>query len=79
MKKMIVPIILIAFPKIILSQSIGAKGTNDKFIPSVKIGNNIWMSRNLNVNRFRNGDLIPLITTIEEWKKAGESESPACC
>ena len=28
---------------------------------SVRIGNLEWMTRNLDVNRFRNGDLIPHI------------------
>ena len=41
---------------------------------SVRIGNQEWMTRNLDVDRFRNGDLIPLIESREEWKKAGESQ-----
>jgi hypothetical protein len=31
----------------------------DSNIKSVKIGNQVWMSENLNVDHFRNGDLIP--------------------
>lgn len=34
---------------------------------SVRIGNQEWMTRNLNVNRFRNGDLIPHLEFDEEW------------
>lgn len=46
---------------------------------SVKIGNQEWMTRNLDVDRFRNGDLIPHIESDEEWKKAGENCEPAWC
>jgi uncharacterized protein (TIGR02145 family) len=46
---------------------------------SVRIGNQEWMTRNLDVNRFRNGDLIPHIESNEEWKKAVENKQPAWC
>jgi uncharacterized protein (TIGR02145 family) len=44
---------------------------------SVKIGTQIWMSKNLNVDRFINGDLIPEVKSNEEWIKAGEERKPA--
>jgi uncharacterized protein (TIGR02145 family) len=46
---------------------------------SVRIGDQEWMTRNLDVDRFRNGDLIPHIESNEEWKKAGENGQPAWC
>jgi len=46
---------------------------------SIKIGNQEWMTRNLDVDRFRNGDLIPHIKSNEEWKKAGKNGQPAWC
>jgi uncharacterized protein (TIGR02145 family) len=46
---------------------------------SVKIGTQTWMTENLNVERFRNGDLIPQAKTDEEWKAAGENKQPAWC
>ena len=46
---------------------------------SVKIGTQEWMSINLNVGHFRNGDIIPEIKTKEEWYKAGEEGRPAWC
>ena len=46
---------------------------------SVKIGNQEWMTRNLDVDRFRNGDLIPHIESDEEWEESGENGQPACC
>lgn len=46
---------------------------------SVKINEQIWMTENLNVDRFRNGDPIPEAKTSEEWTKAGEEGKPAWC
>lgn len=47
--------------------------------PLVSIGNQQWMSKNLNVTRFRNGDTIMVAKTEEDWKMAGEQKKPACC
>jgi len=46
---------------------------------SVIIGNQEWMTRNLDVDRFQNGVLIPHVESNEEWKKAGENGQPAWC
>ncbi len=46
---------------------------------SITIGKQVWMSENLNVDKFRNGDPIPEAKTNEEWKKAGEKGEPAWC
>ncbi|MEY4521156.1 MAG: hypothetical protein RIT10_341 [Bacteroidota bacterium] len=45
----------------------------------VKIGNQVWMIENLNVDKFRNGDPIPEVKSEEEWKKVGEKGQPAWC
>jgi uncharacterized protein (TIGR02145 family) len=45
----------------------------------VKIGSQIWMNENLNVDKFQNGDPITEAKTEEEWKKAGEQGIPAWC
>ena len=45
----------------------------------VTIGKQIWMVENLNIDKFRNGDLIPQAKTNEEWKKAGKNKQPAWC
>jgi uncharacterized protein (TIGR02145 family) len=47
--------------------------------PSVKIGTQTWMTKNLNVAVFRNGDPIPQAKTIKEWESAGNSNKPAWC
>ena len=46
---------------------------------TVKIGNQEWMTNNLNVSTFRNGDAIPEAQTSEAWEKAREERKPAWC
>ena len=36
-------------------------------LPSVTIGTQIWSSKNLDVTRYRNGDLIPQVTDSTQW------------
>ena len=45
----------------------------------VKIGKQIWMAENLNVEKFRNGDFIPQARTDEQWVRAANNEKPAWC
>jgi uncharacterized protein (TIGR02145 family) len=46
---------------------------------TVTIGTQVWMTKNLDVDHFRNGDPIPQAKTDEEWKRAGENKQPAWC
>ncbi|MFZ4741128.1 MAG: fibrobacter succinogenes major paralogous domain-containing protein [Bacteroidales bacterium] len=46
---------------------------------SVKIGKQIWMTQNLNVNHFRNGDIIPQAKNADEWKNAGKKKHASWC
>ena len=46
---------------------------------TVKIGTQVWTTKNLNVSTFRNGDLIPQAKTAEAWNKAGINKKPAWC
>ena len=46
---------------------------------TVTIGIQVWMTKNLDVSTFRNGDPIPEAKTEEEWNKAGENKQPAWC
>ena len=55
--------------------SFGQSGT----IQSVTIGNQVWMTKNLNVSSFRNGDPIRHAETDEEWQRAHEKGQPAWC
>ena len=52
---------------------------NNVTYKTVRIGNQIWMAENLNVTRFRNGDIIPQVKTIEEWRKASSEKRAVWC
>ncbi len=43
------------------------------------IGDQVWMSENLNVTNFRNGDRIFYAGSTEEWEQAGINGVPAWC
>jgi uncharacterized protein (TIGR02145 family) len=45
----------------------------------VKVGNQIWMTSNLDVAKFQNGDWIPHAKTSEQWIKASDNKQPAWC
>lgn len=45
----------------------------------VEIGKQIWMEKNLNVDKFRNGDLIPQAQTEAEWRHAWDNQQPVWC
>jgi len=53
--------------------------TLQSYAQTVTIGTQVWMTKNLDVSTFRNGDPIPQAKTNEEWKKAGENKQPAWC
>jgi len=38
-----------------------------------------WMTKNLDVDKFRNGDIIPEAKTNQEWKEAGKNKQSAWC
>ncbi len=48
-------------------------------VAEVKIGNQIWSTKNLDVITFINGDVIPEIKDPEEWEKAYHNQQPAWC
>lgn len=50
-------------------------GTNK----TVTIGNQVWMQENLNVTKFRNGDIIRQAQTNEEWNDAGANGEAVWC
>jgi uncharacterized protein (TIGR02145 family) len=49
------------------------------FSQTVTIGTQVWMTKNLDVSSFKNGDTIPYATTDVEWRNAGENRQPAWC
>jgi len=53
--------------------------TESNKIPSMKIGVQVWMTQNLDVSKFQNGDSIPEAKTDADWEKAARSKQPAWC
>ncbi len=45
----------------------------------VTIGQQVWMTENLNVSTFRNGDPITEVKNDEEWNIADDKGEPAWC
>ncbi len=45
----------------------------------VIIEKQIWMNENLNIGKFRNGDVIPEVKSDDEWLKCHHNKSPAWC
>ena len=43
------------------------------------IGDQIWMTKNLNISTFQNGDYIPEARSDEEWQNAVLNKQPAWC
>ncbi len=66
-----------------LYKTINYSSINDsrdgKVYKTVKIRNQEWMAENLNVDRFRNGDLIPHVKSYKDWDLALKNRQPAWC
>ena len=45
----------------------------------IKIGNQVWTSKNLDVSTFRNGEAIPEAKNVKQWFKARENKIAAYC
>lgn len=52
---------------------------SESIVKEIVIGNQVWTKENLNVEKFKNGDLIPFVETDKKWQEAGENEQPAWC
>ncbi|MFZ9743091.1 MAG: FISUMP domain-containing protein [Chitinophagaceae bacterium] len=59
------------------------KSDNVELVPdsfeTCTIGDMIWMSRNLRVDTFVNGDVIPEAKTKNEWVRAAKDGNPSWC
>ncbi|MDA9986484.1 fibrobacter succinogenes major paralogous domain-containing protein [Crocinitomicaceae bacterium] len=63
----------------ILSQANTSLNEITSIVDEVKIGDQVWMVKNLDVDTFRNGDSIMHSKTEEEWDEADSNELPAWC
>ena len=72
-------ILLIVFITACDSNNSGKSSRDGKIDKTVTIGGQTWMAENLNVDKFRNGDLIPEAKTNSEWKDASRNRKPAWC
>ena len=46
---------------------------------TIQLGTQRWLTKNLEVTTFRNGDPIPHIQDFDQWMDAGMAEEPAWC
>lgn len=83
MKKPSLILIAILMTALIVSSCKGGGSNKDESnndpvsSTEVTIGNQVWMSQNLNVDKFRNGESIPQVKTDDEWNSAAINEQPA--
>lgn len=54
-------------------------GVKADTVAGVRIGNQVWTVKNLNVGTFRNGEVIPEVKSAEDWEAAGAAGKPAWC
>jgi uncharacterized protein (TIGR02145 family) len=78
-KKILTGCFLIVSLILFFSCSGGVKDLDGNFYKTVKIGKQAWMSENLAVSHFRNGDTIPEVQSDEEWETHGNKGKPAWC
>lgn len=55
-----------------------ASGPNESSaVDELTVGSDVWMTDNLDVDKFRNGDPIPEAKTLEEWEEFSYKKQPA--
>ncbi len=72
------PIVGTKFPKAPVS-TVFDYGYGPSSVATVVVGTQTWISRNLNLDHFANGDPIPEARSAAEWVRASESREPAWC
>ena len=80
MKRTLILMVLVLAVTIFLSTfGCRVKDKDGSTQKTVKINNQEWMTENLNVSAFRNGDSIPEAKTDLDWEEAGKKGKPAWC
>lgn len=78
--KLVIPAILIIAITITADKSVAQVIAQDgKTYSTHLIGKQNWMTENLNVSTFKNGDAIMEAQTASDWAKAAAEEKPAWC
>lgn len=58
--------------------SIESYGSNESSaVGELTVGSDVWMTDNLDVDKFRNGDPIPEAKSLEEWEEFSYKKQPA--
>jgi uncharacterized protein (TIGR02145 family) len=65
--------------KVTLKNDFNLLDQNGNEIDTVRLGTQIWASKNLNVDKFLNGDKIPHAISDKEWILAAKNKQPAWC
>ena len=52
---------------------------NNASAQEIKIGKQVWATKNLDVSTFKNGDAIPEAKTEQEWAAAAQTGKPVWC
>ena len=77
MKKIITYISSIFLTAIIISACSGDGSNENSGVDELTIGSQVWMNKNLDADKFRNGDPIPQDKTLEEWEEFSNKKQPA--
>jgi len=84
--KKVTLILCVKLMAVMMLASCTGGGTKDEEPPNkttlsneVAIGEQVWMTQNLDVDKFRNGEVIPEAKTEGQWKAYGEAGEAAWC
>jgi uncharacterized protein (TIGR02145 family) len=66
-------------PELTIEESESLTDIDGNVYKTVKIDNRVYITENLNVSHFRNGDIIPEAKSKEDWSFAGTNHAPAWC
>lgn len=79
MKKVSLILSAVVMTAMMLSSCGDGASTAEGASNEVTIGNQVWMTKNLDVSTFRNGDPIPEAKTSDKWKAYVDAEEAAWC
>lgn len=63
---------------IVSDETTQTSNSNSINLQTTQIGSQVWTTNNLDIKRFRNGDLIKIAKNKEEWLSACSKKEPIC-